>query len=95
MTSVCLVFMDKLRVFSRSPSSTWRQTTIINPIENLWSLLKKQVWKNNDLNVTELKARIIDVWHHALDGSVLKTLALSMKTRLTEVIKVKGGHTKY
>ena len=71
------------------------QSPDLNPIENLWSLLKRKVWNTNFSSTTELKARIISVWHHGLDSELLSKLALSMPDRLRAVIKAKEGPTRY
>ena len=71
------------------------QSPDLNPIENLWYLLKKKVWTQQFASVTELKAKIISIWHHNMDTGLLETLALSMPHRLRAVIKANGGPTKY
>ena len=70
------------------------QSPDLNPIENLWFLLK-MIWKQPVTNVTSLRARIIFVWYHNIDSGLLERLALSMSDRLRAVIKARGGPTKY
>lgn len=71
------------------------QSPDLNPIENLWRILKQQVYTKHFSSVLELKARIIQVWHHVLQGELLEKLALSMRSRLLAVIQARGGNTKY
>lgn len=71
------------------------QSPDLNPIENLWALVKRRVWTQNFSKTVDLRAKIIHVWFHQLDKQLLETLALSMKNRLLDVIKAKGGVTKY
>ena len=71
------------------------QSPDLNPIENLWALLKKKIWTTNFSTAIELKARIISVWHHNLDPELLNKLAMSMPDRLRAVIKARGGSTEY
>ena len=71
------------------------QSPDLNPIENLWGLLKKKVWCHNFSNTVELKARIISVWNHGLDRDLLQKLAFSVTDRLRAVIKARGGPTTY
>jgi len=71
------------------------QSPDLNPIENLWSLLKRRVWNHNFNSTTELKARIISVWNNGLEKELLEKLVLSMTDRLHAVIKARGGPTQY
>lgn len=71
------------------------QSPDLNPIENLWGLLKKMVWTKAFSNTIELKAKIISIWHRNIDRNLLEKLALSMPDRLRAVIKARGGPTKY
>ena len=71
------------------------QSPDLNPIENLWALLKKKVWNQNFNSTVELKARIISVWNHGVDKELLQKLAFSMPDRLRAVVKARGGPTRY
>lgn len=67
----------------------------LNPIENLWSLLKVEVQKNPvPQNISSLKARIKSVWEN-FPLNLLKNLSESFKKRVTEMNKLNGGNTKY
>ena len=71
------------------------QSPDLNPIENLWALLKRKLGRYNFNTTVELKAKIISIWHHNLEPDILEKLALSMPSRLNAVIKARGGHTNY
>ena len=71
------------------------QSPDLNPIENLWGLLKKKVWSHNFNSTTELKARIISVWNYGLENELLEKLVFSMTDRLRAVVKAGGGPTRY
>lgn len=66
----------------------------LNPIEHLWGILKRKVEEHNPKNIEALKNVIQQEWN-AIDPSICQKLVHSMKRRLTEVIRNKGGHTKY
>jgi transposase len=66
----------------------------LNPIENLWAILKKKVNKKNPRTKLELKEAIIKVWYHEMDGT-LERLVDSMPDRCLKVLKAKGFPTKY
>lgn len=67
----------------------------LNPIENLWVLLKKGVCQKNSANLKELKQNIMRVWCTEVTSHLCETLADSMPRRIAEVIKNKGYPTKY
>ena len=67
----------------------------LNPIENLWVLLKKGVCRKNSANLKELKQNIMRVWCTEVTSHLCETLADSMPRRIPEVIKNKGYPTKY
>jgi len=71
------------------------QSPDLNPIENLWALLKKKVWSTNFSSTLELKAKIIAVWNHHIAKDLLEKLAFSMPDRLRAVIRAHGGPTDY
>lgn len=69
----------------------------LNPIENVWAALKKEIAKEKIItNKTELIAKIIKAWHNTPALSeISKNCIKSMPCRLKEVIARKGGITKY
>ena len=67
----------------------------LNPIENLWSLIKQKVSGSNPRSLEELKRIITEVWCMNIDKKVCKNLSDSIPCRIQNVIKNKGYHTKY
>jgi hypothetical protein len=66
----------------------------LNPIENLWSILKWQVDKQNPTNSDKLQALIMQEWA-AISHNMAQKLIDSMPGRIAEVLKKKGQHCKY
>lgn len=68
----------------------------LNPIENLWGLIVRQVYKNfkqyNSIN--ELWNAVQDAWYE-IEPEYLQNLINSMKNRIFEVINVNGSQTHY
>ena len=67
----------------------------LNPIENLWAILKEKVRKHAPNSETDLIAAIIKVWNHDIDHKIFQNLVDSMPKRIAEVIRANGGHSKY
>lgn len=68
----------------------------LNPIEHLWDVLKRRVRDRNHVpsNITELKAALLEEWER-IPQELIKKLIGSMKNRLQNVIRARGGNTKY
>ena len=66
----------------------------INPIENLWAIIKKDLQGKYLSSVPRLEVEIRECWEN-IQADTLKNLALSLPNRLKSVIKRKGGPTKY
>ena len=66
----------------------------LNPIENVFSDLKRQLARENISSVKGLEKRIRNFWSK-LQKPYLTKLVNSMPNRLQEVIRRKGGMTKY
>lgn len=66
----------------------------LNPIENLWAILKRKLRQADTSSVTRLKAAIRKEWEE-INPDILKNLASSLPTRLNECIKRKGMPTHY
>ncbi len=66
----------------------------LNPIENLWQILKNKVYARRPRNVEQLKRYIREEWK-LIPTYVLRRLVQSMHKRCLAVIKRKGGITKY
>lgn len=67
----------------------------LNPIENLWSLMKDKVAEKQPSSLSCLEKAIKDVWVTEISQDYCKSLVNSMPRRLQMVIQNKGGHTKY
>lgn len=67
----------------------------LNPIENLWTVLKDKVSEKQPTNLKELEEAIKVVWVRELSDEYCQNLVESMPKRLEAVIKAKGGLTKY
>ena len=67
----------------------------LNPIENLWTVIKQKVSQSNPGSLEELKKIIKDVWCKKIDKKLCKTLSDFMPSRIQNNIKNKGYHTKY
>lgn len=66
----------------------------LNPIENIWGLMKVIISKLPRTNVEEWKKSIHRVWE-SLSLEYLKALIESMPKRIQQCIENNGGHTKY
>ena len=68
----------------------------LNPIENAWSQLSRQVYKNGRQfrNIEQLKNCIEIEWNN-LDQTKIQGLIISMKDRLIEVISKNSSNTHY
>ena len=68
----------------------------LSPIENLWAIVKKRLQKCNCLTKSKLIEGIIQIWHFDEElRSICSNLVDSMPTRISQLIKAKGGHIKY
>ena len=66
----------------------------LNPIENIWSILKKRLSKYQFKTVEEFKNKIIEEWNK-IDKEIIRNTILSMKIRLQMIIDNKGGYINY
>lgn len=68
----------------------------LNPIENLWEILKRKMAENLITSKDQLIARLNDVWHNdpEIKNSAIRCIQ-SMPRRIEAVIKAKGNITKY
>ena len=66
----------------------------INPIENLWNIIKRKLQDKDVSSVPRLEAAIREAWQ-SIPLDTLHNLALSVPKRLREVQKRKGKPTKY
>ena len=70
------------------------QSPELNPIEQIWELLKSKVSKNSRSSKDSLWLSVQEVWKQ-LSPAVLKKYIDTMPKRLAAVIDAAGGHTKY
>lgn len=70
------------------------QSPDLNVIEHLWDVLKRNLRKRKITSTAGLKEALMEEWSK-ITPEITKKLALSMPSRLADVIKAKGGHTKY
>lgn len=70
------------------------QSPDLNPIENLWELLDREVKRKHPSNKRELEEILRSEWEK-ISINTLISLVDSMPSRLREVIKNKGYATKY
>lgn len=72
------------------------QSPDLNPIENLWSVIKRRRQAKYGLPTSreELIQQVFDIWEN-IDDTVLNNLLKSIDKRLSEVIRLGGAPTKY
>ena len=66
----------------------------LNPIENLWSMMKRKVAEQQPSSVLVRQHAIKEVWVKNLNEEYCRKLNLSMP-KIKSVIKCKGGSMKY
>ena len=67
----------------------------LNPIENLWELLKRRVARRAPKNMQDLTFWIKNTWCREITPDLCRKLAHSMPQRIATVLKAKGQPTKY
>ena len=67
----------------------------LNPIENLWYILKERVAKKNPKNAVQLESSIKEEWEKLSHSDICKKLILSMEKRVKEVLLKKGANIDY
>ena len=67
----------------------------LNPIENLWAILKKKIAQKRPSSQSELHYWIRHIWAQEIQPAVCRRLVLSMPDRIRAVLKAKGWPTKY
>ena len=65
-----------------------------NPIENLWSVIKRRVEKRGPSNLNELNKFLHDEWNK-VDMLIINNLIKSMKSRCLALIESKGERIDY
>ncbi len=66
----------------------------LNPIENLWIIVKRKRRNKRPKNAVELKATVKETWA-SIPPQQCHKLITSMSCRIEAVIKAKGARTKY
>ena len=66
----------------------------LNPIENLWGILKNKILLRNPTTKDQLKQFVQEEWD-AIPITTLRKLALSMTNRMKELKKQKFGQIRY
>jgi len=66
----------------------------LNPIENLWGIVKRKMRDTRPNNADDLKAAIKATWASITPEQCHRLIA-SMPRRIDAVIHAKGGPTKY
>ncbi len=66
----------------------------LNPIENLWGIVKRKMRNKSPKNADELKATVKETWD-SIPPQQCHKLITSMPRRIEPVIKSKGAPTKY
>ena len=69
----------------------------LNPIENAWSWMKKQLSETSTAtNMVDWKREVTELWVLRMsDSQYLRNLVESMPRRLEDVTSREGNHTKY
>ena len=67
----------------------------LNPIENLWTVMKKKVASKNPQSITDLRNPIRSVWCRKIDTELCEKLVDSMPNRIAQVIRNRGYHSEY
>jgi transposase len=65
----------------------------LNPIENVWAIMKNRVYRRRPTTVEALKQIIQEVWN-SLTVDLLRRLVDGIPKRLKEVVRKHGGPTK-
>jgi len=71
------------------------QSPDLNPIEHVWAIMKKKLGNYKFSDFDALKKATLDVWEKEVTVELCQQLIMSMPNRIAEVIKAKGGSTKY
>jgi hypothetical protein len=68
----------------------------LNPIENTWELVKREIAKETITTKRRLIEKLIQVWYHTpRKQEMIKSSIESMKRKIEAVIYARGGSTNY
>ena len=74
----------------------WRNLPDLNPIENCWIWMKKQLYNQSFISITELKEAIKVLGFEGMaDSEYLRSLVESIPRSMAKVIEKGGNMTKY
>ena len=64
----------------------------LNPMDyKIWSIVQQRVYQSRVHNVSEVKQRLMDVWH-GMEQSVIDSAIDEWRLRLQACVRAKGGH---
>ena len=66
----------------------------LNPIENVWTLMKRKINKHETKKISEL-IELVDTTWDEIDQEVIQNCIESMASRVAECIKLKGDRIRY
>ncbi len=66
----------------------------LNPIENVWAMMKQKVYAKHYNSLAELKAAVEAAWQ-GLSVDCLKSLMESFDRRKAKCLQLHGGYTGY
>jgi len=67
----------------------------LNPIENLWGIVKKRLRKHDCTTKIKLIEAILQIWFHDPEIKNMCSIVYSMPNRVQSVLGARGGHIKY
>ena len=67
----------------------------LNPIENMWELLKRKLAKKSPKNLQDVRYWLVRIWCQEISNELCQKLAKSMPKRIRDVLHRKGQQTKY
>ena len=70
------------------------QSPDLNPIENLWRMIKVELKSRPAANIEELWQNVQDVWN-SIEPAQIQSLIESMPRRMEAALRANGGPTKY
>nr|CCA22471.1 PREDICTED: similar to transposaselike putative [Albugo laibachii Nc14] len=70
------------------------QSPDLNPIEDIWAVMKRELHKNPTSSVEDLKQKLVKIWY-SIDKALGRKFTMSIPGRLESVLMQKGGHNKY
>lgn len=67
----------------------------LNPIENLWELLKRRLAKRSPKNLQDVRYWLTHIWCQEISKELCLNLVNSMPRRIRDVLRRRGQPTKY